>query len=644
MYYTDSIASDIKHAILSKPGRNLIQLIVEDHFATINKVARINLNQTEHLLIDKIIGLPFLSKNPAKNCFLYINNLKDSKNILPSPEKETAAYILCADKKTLQYIGGAHLNKPSSKDFILTDEQINQIFNAIKIDIQTVTLNMVLSRVEYLSVCYIIGLSDQVEKCESSIREQYDRVKTIFNQTSTTERDQVKNPFVVAMNDKMLDKVINSIIDTYLFPDIVTSFGREAQLIFLPDNTPNYLGFTNEDNSPGVQHEEPVYPSGSVDFGNDFILYKEKEQKNSLFKAIAYQLKRINYDGELGALEELDELVNVLRKKAIEYLSTHQSGHEASSEIPGYLKAIENGDVLEGKWALQALASVLQVYFIVKKHMNKKNSTIENEVYGTEGHSTIILWNNGSTYYGSLIPKQATINPSNSEMDVHAELKIIDYLFDQETLKKEQKSSNYIGISLPCCSLCQFAIDAVNEVYGENTIATRGSEHNQINPAGIPRFLKENKNEIRSVFLRYFLGRQEYKKQSINVDGKKLLLDEAIEDHPEEALKFIFSTRTTIKKDTLSQLSESPTSLLSSIELLAEQRQQLIIRCAAEGTGQLAFNASTISRERWRLKLPATSYFPEHHSAKESETTEPGPTEEDAQVKNAASKWTKNEN
>lgn len=85
---------------------------------------------------------------------------------------------------------------------------------------------------------------------------------------------------------------------------------------------------------------------------------------------------------------------------------------------------------------------------------------------------------------------------------VHAELKIIQHLIDENKIDLQKKESTqpeyYIGLSKKCCVNCWAAIEAINRHMGREVIQYRGFQPKSF-PCKIPRFLKDN--PIRRIFL-----------------------------------------------------------------------------------------------------------------------------------------------
>ena len=176
---------------------------------------------------------------------------------------------------------------------------------------------------------------------------------------------------------------------------------------------------------------------------------------------------------------------------------------------------------------------------------------------------------------------------SKSTQDVHAELKIIDELFKRSAIKPNNKTPYYIGISKPCCPLCKCVIAAVNAIYGADTIITRQSEHAQINPAGIPEFLKKN-DDIRRNFLNRFLEYSDNSSQMLPIDEmQSLSFSKIVTEHPDIALKLIFSGNVRIQTTSRSRLSDSPVDFLRNIELLEKE--------VARFAGQVISHQDTIN-------------------------------------------------
>ena len=159
--------------------------------------------------------------------------------------------------------------------------------------------------------------------------------------------------------------------------------------------------------------------------------------------------------------------------------------------------------------------------------------------------------------------KEGSMDESNQ--DVHAELKIIDDLFNNDKIASDDQPPYYIGISKPCCPLCKCAIDAVNEAYGER-IMTRQSEHAQINPAGIPEFLKTDE-KVRNIFLTRFLEHADNAQRMFTLDDtQEYSFRQIVEKYPLTALKLIFSAGLPIQTKSLSRVSASPVDFLSNIQ------------------------------------------------------------------------------
>ena len=58
---------------------------------------------------------------------------------------------------------------------------------------------------------------------------------------------------------------------------------------------------------------------------------------------------------------------------------------------------------------------------------------------------------------------------------VHAELKLIDYLLASRILSEDDKTSYYIGVSIPCCSGCYRVINLINQVLKAEIIKVAGT-------------------------------------------------------------------------------------------------------------------------------------------------------------------------
>ena len=96
------------------------------------------------------------------------------------------------------------------------------------------------------------------------------------------------------------------------------------------------------------------------------------------------------------------------------------------------------------------------------------------------------------------------------QKDIHAEMKIVQFLWEKELLNRTV--INYIGITKPCCYLCTVALNAAGiNVPGQ----TRGS-HGQRFDWTIPRFILADENILQS-----FLGEEAYELwQQYSQDGK----------------------------------------------------------------------------------------------------------------------------
>lgn len=83
----------------------------------------------------------------------------------------------------------------------------------------------------------------------------------------------------------------------------------------------------------------------------------------------------------------------------------------------------------------------------------------------------------------------------------HAEMQIVDYLYANSPHVFGENEPVYIGVSKKCCGNCETAIQALNQVMLGQVVTVRGEGHGFNFLAGIPEFLKANR-EIEAIFLR----------------------------------------------------------------------------------------------------------------------------------------------
>lgn len=82
----------------------------------------------------------------------------------------------------------------------------------------------------------------------------------------------------------------------------------------------------------------------------------------------------------------------------------------------------------------------------------------------------------------------------------HAELQIVDYIFANHANLLIEGQEVYVGVAKKCCGNCEDAILTLNQFMGSRVIAVRGDGHGFNFGAGIPEFLKSNK-ELEAIFL-----------------------------------------------------------------------------------------------------------------------------------------------
>ncbi len=82
----------------------------------------------------------------------------------------------------------------------------------------------------------------------------------------------------------------------------------------------------------------------------------------------------------------------------------------------------------------------------------------------------------------------------------HAELQIVDYIYANHANLLIEGQEVYVGVAKKCCGNCEDAILTINEFMGSRVIAVRGDGHGFNFGAGIPEFLKSNK-DMETLFL-----------------------------------------------------------------------------------------------------------------------------------------------
>jgi hypothetical protein len=90
---------------------------------------------------------------------------------------------------------------------------------------------------------------------------------------------------------------------------------------------------------------------------------------------------------------------------------------------------------------------------------------------------------------------------SNSKRSLHAEMQIIDHLYNDPRKILNSGEPIYLGVSKKCCINCETAIRSVNNVKKSNIVDIRGEGHGFCFSADIPPFLRGDV-KIKSEFLR----------------------------------------------------------------------------------------------------------------------------------------------
>ena len=99
----------------------------------------------------------------------------------------------------------------------------------------------------------------------------------------------------------------------------------------------------------------------------------------------------------------------------------------------------------------------------------------------------------------------------------HAELQIVDYLYVHQTNLLVEGLEVYVGVAKKCCGNCEDAILTLNEFMESRVIAVRGDGHGFNFGAGIPVFLKSNK-DLEVMFLAR-RGRETLEQAFVNDSG-----------------------------------------------------------------------------------------------------------------------------
>lgn len=185
------------------------------------------------------------------------------------------------------------------------------------------------------------------------------------------------------------------------------------------------------------------------------------------------------------------------------------------------------------------------------------------------------------------------IEATNGTRDVHAEMKIVQKLFDNGNIIQDVEFT--IGISKRCCLNCECAIKAVNQIKGTKIIVVGNTEENEQSfsqegsklsfAQGIPNFLMIN-SDIQQAFINIR-----------NDEVDKLITIKRVppEDAPEksEDLNIIFSNSATkFPGEQLHRKSESPPNQRTDSQIAHEhtydplKMQKSLSKVQASGHGQ----------------------------------------------------------
>lgn len=98
----------------------------------------------------------------------------------------------------------------------------------------------------------------------------------------------------------------------------------------------------------------------------------------------------------------------------------------------------------------------------------------------------------------NILRHRSNIQFLSGKKGVHAELKIMQHLYDKTKFKST--SRYYVGISKRCCFNCEHVVKAINKTKNAAIIEVRDGGHLNHYKGGIPDFLK-NSDSIRHAFL-----------------------------------------------------------------------------------------------------------------------------------------------